>query len=152
MTEDQEEEKSPLNNPELQINRGVELLLRNRRRSTPKPKTFQIKFGNLIALWNREIVFHFDFYLRHQKKVTISGRSAMSETLVVTLTLTTVVSALALLVGGMIGWMARQHSYETTPQVVYTHPEMFDANGQLVPDEILALRIETHDTDEENDD
>ena len=64
----------------------------------------------------------------------------------------TVMSALALLVGGMIGWMARQHSYETTPQVVYTHPEMFDANGQLVPDEILALRIETHDTDEENDD
>ena len=76
----------------------------------------------------------------------------MSETLVVTLTLTTIVSLLALLVGGMIGWMARQHSYETTPQVVYTHPEMFDANGQLVPDEILALRIETHDTYEENDD
>jgi hypothetical protein len=80
----------------------------------------------------------------------------MSETLVVTLTLTTVVSALALLVGGMIGWMARQHSYETTPQVVYTHPEMFDENGQLVPDEILALRIEnnydintTEETEEE---
>ena len=76
----------------------------------------------------------------------------MSETLIVTLTLTTVVSALALLVGGMIGWMARRHSYETTPQVVYSHPEMFDANGNIVPDEILALRIETHDTDEENDD
>ena len=76
----------------------------------------------------------------------------MSETLVVSLTLMTVMSILALLVGGMIGWMARQHSYETTPQVVYTHPEMFDANGQLVPDEILALRIETHDTDEEEDD
>ena len=74
---------------------------------------------------------------------------------IVTLTLTTVVSFLALLVGGMIGWMARQHSYETTPQVVYTHPEMFDANGQLVPDEILALRIENnHDinNDEEEDD
>ena len=69
MTEDQEEEKSPLNNPELQINRGVELLLRNRRRPQPKPKTFQIKFGNLIALWNREIVFHFDFYLDIKKKV-----------------------------------------------------------------------------------
>ena len=68
----------------------------------------------------------------------------MSETLVVTLTLMTLVSILALLVGGMIGWMARQHSYETTPQVVYTHPEMFDANGQLVPDEILALRIENN--------
>ena len=77
----------------------------------------------------------------------------MSETLVVTLTLTTVVAILALLVGGMIGWLARQHSYETTPQIVYTHPEMFDANGQLVPDEILALRIETHDNpDDEEDD
>ena len=63
----------------------------------------------------------------------------------------TVMSSLALLVGGMIGWMARQHSYETTPQVVYTHPEMFDANGQLVPDEILALRIETHDNPDEED-
>ena len=68
----------------------------------------------------------------------------MSETLVVTLTLMTLVSILAILVGGMIGWMARQHSYETTPQVVYTHPEMFDENGQLVPDEILALRIENN--------
>ena len=68
----------------------------------------------------------------------------MSETLVVTLTLMSIVSILAILVGGMIGWMARQHSYETTPQVVYTHPEMFDANGQLVPDEILALRIENN--------
>ena len=75
----------------------------------------------------------------------------MSETLIVTLTLMTLVSILAIMVGGMIGWMARQHSYETTPQVVYTHPEMFDANGQLVPDEILALRIETHDTSEDND-
>ena len=75
------------------------------------------------------------------------------EMTIVTLTLTTVVSLLALLVGGMIGWMARQHSYETTPQVVYTHPEMFDANGQLVPDEILALRIENnHDNTDEEDD
>ena len=76
------------------------------------------------------------------------------EMTIVTLTLTTVVSLLALLVGGMIGWMARQHSYETTPQVVYTHPEMFDANGQLVPDEILALRIENNydnDTDTEEE-
>ena len=73
------------------------------------------------------------------------------ETIAVTLTLTTLVSFLALLVGGMIGWMARQHSYETTPQIVYTHPEMFDANGQLVPDEILAVRFENnYDNDEED--
>ena len=74
------------------------------------------------------------------------------EQTIVTLTLTTVVSFLALLVGGMLGWMARQHSYETTPQVVYTHPEMFDENGHLVTDEILALRIENnYDTNTENE-
>ena len=73
----------------------------------------------------------------------------MSETLVVTLTLMTLVSILALLVGGMIGWMARQHSYETTPQIVYTHPEMFDENGQLIPDEILSVRFENGPDDQE---
>ena len=77
------------------------------------------------------------------------------ETTIVTLTLTTIVSFLALLVGGMIGWIARQHSYETPPQIVYTHPEMFDENGQLVPDEIVAVRFENNydntddDTEEE---
>jgi hypothetical protein len=75
------------------------------------------------------------------------------EMTIVTLTLTTVVSLLALLVGGMIGWMARQHSYETTPQIVYTHPEMFDENGNLSPDEIVAVRFENnYDNDEEDDD
>ena len=74
------------------------------------------------------------------------------ETTIVTLTLTTIVAFLALLVGGMIGWMARQHSYETTPQIVYAHPEMFDENGQLVPDEIVAVRFENYDTDTEEDD
>ena len=76
----------------------------------------------------------------------------MMETTIVTLTLTPIVSLLALLVGGMIGWLARQHSYETTPQIVYTHPEMFDENGQLVPDDILAVRFENnYDTTDEED-
>ena len=75
------------------------------------------------------------------------------ETMVVTLTLTTVMSFLALLVGGMIGWMARQHSYDTTQQYVYTHPEMFDENGHVVPDEIVAVRFEqTYDNQEDDED
>ena len=76
------------------------------------------------------------------------------EMTIVTLTLTTTVSLLALLVGGMIGWMARQHSYETTPQYMWTHPEMLDENGNLVPDEIVAVRFENNydNTDEEDDD
>jgi len=68
VTENQEEEKKTLNNDKPEMNRGVELLLRNRRESKAKPKTFQITFGKLIALWNREIVFHFNFYLDIRKK------------------------------------------------------------------------------------
>ncbi len=67
MTEDQEDEKKVLNKDKPEINRGVELLLRNRRR-IERPKTFQVKFGKLIALWNREIIFHINFYLDIRKK------------------------------------------------------------------------------------
>ena len=68
MTADQEDEKKDLNNDKpLEINRGVELLLRNRRRKPEAPKTFQVKFGKLISLWNREIVFHFNVYLDIRK-------------------------------------------------------------------------------------
>ena len=68
MTEDQEEEKRNLNKDKPETNRGVELLLRNRRRKPERPKTFQVKFGKLIALWNREIVFHINFYFDIRKK------------------------------------------------------------------------------------
>ena len=68
MTEDQEDAKKDLNNDKpLEINRGVELLLRNRRKKPDKPKTFQVKFGKLISLWNREIVFHVNVYLDIRK-------------------------------------------------------------------------------------
>ena len=68
MTENQEDEKRNLNKDKPEMNRGVELLLRNRRRKPERPKTFQVKFGKLIALWNREIVFNFNFYLDIRKK------------------------------------------------------------------------------------
>ena len=68
MTEDLEGEKRTLNKDKPEMNRGVELLLRNRRRKPERPKTFQVKFGKLIALWNREIIFHFNFYLDIRKK------------------------------------------------------------------------------------
>ena len=74
------------------------------------------------------------------------------ETTIVTLTLTTVVAFLALLVGGMIGWLARQHSYETTYAQAYVHPEFLDEHGNVIPDEVIALRFENdNDNDEEDD-
>ena len=68
MTEDQEDAKSSLNKSDSHINRGVELLLRNRRRKPEPPKTFQIKFGKMVSLFRREIVFHLNFYLDIRKK------------------------------------------------------------------------------------
>ena len=68
MTDDLEGGKRKLNNDETHINRGVELLLRNRRRKPEPPKTFQIKFGKMVALFRREIVFHLNFYLDIRKK------------------------------------------------------------------------------------
>jgi len=68
MTENLDEERSNLNNDETHINRGVELLLRNRRSKPDPPKTFQIKFGKMISFPRRYIVFHFNFYLDIRKK------------------------------------------------------------------------------------
>ena len=66
--EDQAGEKRTLNKDKPELNRGVELLLRNRRRKPDPPKTFQVKFGNMIAFFKREIDFHFNFYLDIRKK------------------------------------------------------------------------------------
>ena len=71
VTEDQEGVKSNLNKGKsnkdsLKINRGVELLLRNKRR-VQKPKTFQAKFGNMVSFFNREIEFYLDFHLDIRK-------------------------------------------------------------------------------------
>ena len=68
MTDDLEDEKSILNKSDPHINRGVELLLRNRRRKPERPKTFQLKFGKMVSLFRREIVFHLNFYLDIRKK------------------------------------------------------------------------------------
>ena len=76
----------------------------------------------------------------------------MSETLVLSLTMTILGSTISLLVGGVIGWIVRQTTYESSsPQMVYGHPEMFDENGNLIPDVIVALRFEKNDNNEETE-
>ena len=67
MIEDLDGEEKILNKPDPHLNRGVELLLRNRRRAEP-PKTFQVRFGNMVSLFKRDIVFHFNFYLDIRKR------------------------------------------------------------------------------------
>jgi hypothetical protein len=53
---------------ELHINRGVELLLRKRRRKPEQPKTFKFSFGKMVSLLKREIHIYFEFSLDIKKK------------------------------------------------------------------------------------
>ena len=48
--------KDDLNKDNTEINKGVELLLRNRRKEEPKSKTFQVQF----SIFRREITFYLD--------------------------------------------------------------------------------------------
>jgi|TARA_R100000315_G_C5169834_1_gene97986 hypothetical protein len=61
------------------------------------------------------------------------------------------VSLLFLLIGLVIGWVSREYmmNYREVPR---PHPEMFDVNGNLVPDEIVAFRFENYDSNENPDD
>ena len=68
MINDQEDERRKLNKSEPQINRGIELLLRNRGRRESKPKTFQVKFGKMISLFRREFHFFIEFHFDIRKK------------------------------------------------------------------------------------
>lgn len=55
------------------------------------------------------------------------------------------------IVGLLIGWVAREYmmNYRETP---HFHPEMYDSNGNIIPDEILAVRFENDFIDEEDED
>ena len=70
--------------------------------------------------------------------------------LAVTLTIGTLVSIMFFFVGGVVGWLAKEHQFQTQP--VYTHTEMFDENGNVLPDEILAVRFENYYESNEDDD
>ena len=53
------------------------------------------------------------------------------------------ISIMFFILGALIGWVARDYmmNYREIPR---PHPEMFDPNGNLVPDEIVAFRFENN--------
>ena len=53
-------------------------------------------------------------------------------------------------VGVVTGWLIRDYmmNYQEIPR---PHPEMFDENGNLTADEILAVRFEQHDNTEDDE-
>jgi hypothetical protein len=59
-----------------------------------------------------------------------------------------------LALGLIIGFLVKENLYSYKG---YTHPEMFDENGNILPDEILAVRFENsyddyYETEEDSDD
>tara|TARA_Y100001935_G_scaffold204412_1_gene173201 strand:- start:125 stop:349 length:225 start_codon:yes stop_codon:yes gene_type:complete len=61
------------------------------------------------------------------------------------------ISFLSLVVGVILGWVSREYmmNYREIPR---QHPEMFDINGNLVPDDIVAFRFENYDSNDEDED
>ena len=55
------------------------------------------------------------------------------------------IAFLSFVVGTLVGWVGRDYmmNYREIPR---PHPEMFDPSGNLIPDEIVALRFENADT------
>ena len=56
------------------------------------------------------------------------------------------------ILGGIIGWIVKQSQYENLYGIPNLHPEMFDVNGNLIPDEILSVRFENDYGYEDEDD
>lgn len=69
MINDLEENEESLNkdNESPKMNRGFELLLRNKKRREP-PKTFQVKFGKMVSFFRREFHFFLDIQFDIRKK------------------------------------------------------------------------------------
>ena len=69
-----------------------------------------------------------------------------------TITLFSLVTVQFLIIGVVVGYLTRDlFQRQTSP---YMHPEMLDEYGNVLPDEILAVRFENYDKpedDEEND-
>ena len=61
------------------------------------------------------------------------------------ITFTVMFTLLFFMVGGIIGWLTYRHLLESKPP--YLHPEFFDENGQVIPDEIVSVRFENSDYD-----
>ena len=127
LTQSNSSKRKKFSNTELNkdnhINRGVEFILNGRKKKSIK--TFQIKFPG--------------------------GKEMAIDTEII-LTLLLPVSLLFFFVGILGGWIARDYmmNYREVPR---PHPEMFDTQGNLIPDEVIAFRFENnYDNDEEDDD
>jgi hypothetical protein len=62
--------------------------------------------------------------------------------LAVTLTLAGLMSFAFLIIGTLVGWVARGFAQERITNFYPMHPEFLDQNGNIIPDEIMSVRFE----------
>ena len=89
-----------------------------------------------------------EFLLRTPPKPTyiLSGwRKKMEQAIIA---LSVMVGILTLGFGAILGYLIRAYLQDTTPQ--YSHPEMYDENGNPLPDEIIAFRFEGNNQQDED--
>ena len=67
-----------------------------------------------------------------------------------TITLFSLVTVQFLIIGVVVGYLTRDLFQRQT--IPYMHPEMLDEYGNVLPDEILAVRFENDYDDHEEDD
>ncbi len=69
------------------------------------------------------------------------------------LVFSSLISVMFLLIGLIGGWILREYllNYQDSPRL---HPEFFDQHGNVVPDEVVAVRFEEglfEDSEEEDE-
>jgi len=62
--------------------------------------------------------------------------------LAITLTFSVIFSLMFLTVGSVVGWLAKEYVIQRDSKFIPTHPEMFDENGQIIPDTVFAVRFD----------
>ena len=62
--------------------------------------------------------------------------------LAITLTFSVIISVGFLVLGTVIGYLFKEYTLDQQSRYIPTHPEMFDENGQLIPDQVYAVRFE----------
>ncbi len=75
----------------------------------------------------------------HPPLENLTRRKKMEAALI---TISVFTGILTLSVGVILGYILRTYIQDNERQAYTYHPEMFDENGQLVPDEIISFRIE----------
>ena len=71
--------------------------------------------------------------------------------LAITLTFSALFSIMFLVLGSVVGWVAKDYVIQRDSKFIPTHPEMFDENGQIIPDTVFAVRFD-NDNDLDPDD